>query len=694
MENEADNADDMVEHEESTGSAPGQVLSGRNSKRLRSKVWDDFTPIYIDGKVTRAECMHCHQVFNNNGTGKLLKHLAKCSPSAQKKPVQQKLPFLLTSQNKSSDNTDALPEKKARVLPGILTDTNTKSQKFGQNLSHEELGMYDQKNFALCDAPTDKDQKNQSHVELTVPEQDIPTVMNQNDPKVDQSEPHEELVRIFSVHGYLPSIGINDRFGKFVACLNPVVKMSTGMYMYFTSLFEKEKTKLKEKFAALRSRVCLHAHVWHYDLVSAFLCLSVHYIDDEWEKQKNIIRFRSVDPSCNAHQLSQAILSAVGDWGLRDKIFSITLDESFLDDSVASDFKASLQDWNLRLANRSSYMAANQSSSMSANRSLFVIRYATHLVNQVIQVGKDELHKAMEKSMKYSNYIKGHIPSVVWFPNRAYAPSPEDWSNMRRISKILDSLRRYMDEMLTCDSPVDLLNRLWDVKQVLHPEDSFYGDKTVSKELKKMQQKFMEYWNLYCLSICLPVIMDPSYRLECIKSCLRSKLFNYCLRHELDKEIEDYFQKVHDILINLYHEYSDQVRDASCTSGSKSSRNTVVEEDDTLIDYYHHIVYPFSKRPMSELDQYLQEPGPCIGEQSVLQWWKERNLTYPTLARMARDILAIPGSSDYSVAIRTARRTICESGRCTSLVEKIVCTQDWLRSYGSLSEMSNVAVFV
>ncbi|KAE8816453.1 hypothetical protein D1007_06057 [Hordeum vulgare] len=115
-----------------------------------------------------------------------------------------------------------------------------------------------------------------------------------------------------------------------------------------------------------------------------------------------------------------------------------------------------------------------------------------------------------------------------------------------------------MDEMNSCDGPADLLDRLWNAERVLHPEDSLYGDKTVSKELKKMQQKFTEYWNLYCLNICLPVIMDPSKRLGCIKSCLRPKLYDYCLRHELDKDIEEYFQEVHDTLINLFYEYSDQ----------------------------------------------------------------------------------------------------------------------------------------
>jgi hypothetical protein len=69
------------------------------------------------------------------------------------------------------------------------------------------------------------------------------------------------------------------------------------------------------------------------------LCLSVHYIDDEWEKQKNIIAFCAVDPSCSAEKLSFIILRAIGEWGLDDKVFSITLDDAFVDDSVASKIK-------------------------------------------------------------------------------------------------------------------------------------------------------------------------------------------------------------------------------------------------------------------------------------------------------------------------------------------------------------------
>lgn len=55
--------------------------------------------------------------------------------------------------------------------------------------------------------------------------------------------------------------------------------------------------------------MCVCARVWHYDLLSVFMCLSVPYIDDEWKKQENIIRYSDVivwmDPSCSAEELSQ-----------------------------------------------------------------------------------------------------------------------------------------------------------------------------------------------------------------------------------------------------------------------------------------------------------------------------------------------------------------------------------------------------
>jgi hypothetical protein len=52
--------------------------------------------------------------------------------------------------------------------------------------------------------------------------------------------------------------------------------------------------------------------------------------------------------------------------------------------------------------------------------------------------------------------------------------------------------------------------------------------------------------------------------------------------------------------------------------------------------------------PFHELEGYLTsllEPFCSLPDVAVIRWWKDHSIVYPTLARMAQDFLAIPGSS-------------------------------------------------
>jgi len=181
--------------------------------------------------------------------------------------------------------------------------------------------------LATPELSTDQ-QKNQIHGEILLPEQNFPNDLSQKNQKVDQNCSPEELVRILAIHGHLPRMLEQDGFRKAVACLNPMVNMPS--HYDFTGnicdLFQQEKSKLKDRLAALHTRVCLSAYMWNYDPHLAFLCLSVHYIDDEWEKQQKIITFSPMDPSCDAKESSNVILGAIREWGLHDKVFSIIVD--------------------------------------------------------------------------------------------------------------------------------------------------------------------------------------------------------------------------------------------------------------------------------------------------------------------------------------------------------------------------------
>jgi hypothetical protein len=262
-----------------------------------------------------------------------------------------------------------------------------------------------------------------------------------------------------------------------------------------------------------------------------------------------------VDPSCDAKECSNVILGAIREWDLHDKVFSIIMDDAFIDDSVASNVKTSLQKWN-----------------KAANLNLFVVHSATHLLDQVIQVGLDELDRIMEKSAKCPKYAKGSNHVAVRYPNSR--PSPKDWRTANKICEILRDFHEHIDLMPNLPSPADLFDTLKKVYWKADFESRYESDEAFSKVLENIKQKFKERWKVCFLHFCMPMIMDPKYSLKCIKLFIQSN------------EKDDYMHEVRDTFANLFNEYLGQVDDPNCTSGSESSKGTV-EDVDTLLRYYH-----------------------------------------------------------------------------------------------------------
>jgi len=89
------------------------------------------------------------------------------------------------------------------------------------------------------------------------------------------------------------------------------------------------------------------------------------------------------------------------------------------------------------------------------------------------------------------------------------------------------------------------------------------------------------------------------------------------------------------------------------------------------------------RRRVSELDKYLEgETVPADAPFDILQYWKTSSTSYPILARMARDILAVPASTVASEsAFSSGEKTISDyRSRLTSeTVEALICLQDWIR---------------
>ncbi|XP_022724804.1 zinc finger BED domain-containing protein DAYSLEEPER-like [Durio zibethinus] len=96
----------------------------------------------------------------------------------------------------------------------------------------------------------------------------------------------------------------------------------------------------------------------------------------------------------------------------------------------------------------------------------------------------------------------------------------------------------------------------------------------------------------------------------------------------------------------------------------------------------------------SELDQYLEESLlPRIQDFDILGWWKLNQTKYPTLSRMASDILSIPFSTVGPDSVFDTHRKKMDNYRSSLrpvTLEALICAKDWLQ-YGA-SQSTNASV--
>ena len=79
-----------------------------------------------------------------------------------------------------------------------------------------------------------------------------------------------------------------------------------------------------------------------------------------------------------------------------------------------------------------------------------------------------------------------------------------------------------------------------------------------------------------------------------------------------------------------------------------------------------------------ELDQYLMDNVQKPNDFNFLTWWKASSNRYPTISKMARDVLSISVSTVASESTLSTSDRILDSYRSSlspKTVEALICTQ-------------------
>jgi hypothetical protein len=264
------------------------------------------------------------------------------------------------------------------------------------------------------------------------------------------------------------------------------------------------------------------------------------------------------------------------------------------------------------------------------------------------------------------------------------APTPEDWKFAK---ELCEKLKMFYDvtNLLSGTSYVTanlffpkitniyLAIRKWQVSD----------NSEVEEMSTRMKEKFNKYWSDVHGLMAVAAVLDPRYKLHLLNAL-------FLKIHGSESIAIEAVNKVKDLMYTLVSEYQDSMEDSATTDGAQtriSGASTLVGDEDwidTFDDYMSKQPSMTSTYVRTELDLYLEEPLlPRTQDLDIIQWWQHAGIKYPTLRKIAQDVLAIPVTTVASESVFSTGGRIISPHRsrlAPSMIEALMCMQAWSRS--------------
>ncbi|GKV48525.1 hypothetical protein SLEP1_g55335 [Rubroshorea leprosula] len=646
-----------------------------NSSRLKSDVWNDFDRVK-KGDTFVAICRHCKKKLSGSstsGTSHLRNHLRRC----QIRP-NHGIPTYFSPREK----------RKERSLALVTVDHQ---QKKDEVLNVGNL-INEQKQF-----------KNET--------------VNSGSSNLDQRRSQFDLARMIILHGYPLSMVEHVGFRVFVKNLQPLFELVTFNKVEADCLeiYANEKQKVYEVFDKLPGKISVSADARIAAEDAEYLCLTAHYIDEDWQLKKKTLSFLLIEPSYTEDMHSEAMMSCLMDWDIDRKLFSMIFDSSTSDTIVE------------RIRDRLS-----QNRFLYCNGQLFDVRCVVNLLNHMVEDIMEALSEVAQKIRESVRYVKSSQETQAVFSGLAQElldqsknclclDSPLRWNSTYFMLEVALEYREAFSQLRERDPdnmkflPSDLeWNRVSTIAGYLklfveitsiftrnkNPTANIFfpevcdlhlqliewckdPDDYINSLAAKMRKKFDDYWEKCSLCLALAAMLDPRFKM---------KLLEYYYPQIYGDSASELIDDVFECIKALYNEHSivsplatlDQglaweVKGSagSITGSGKDSRDRLMGFDKFL----HETGQNQSSK--SDLDKYLEEPlFPRNADFNILNWWKVHTPRYPILSMMARNILGIPISKISSEsAFSTEGRMLDVNWRLLrpNTVQALMCSQDWIR---------------
>ncbi|XP_075091872.1 zinc finger BED domain-containing protein RICESLEEPER 1-like [Nicotiana tabacum] len=233
-------------------------------------------------------------------------------------------------------------------------------------------------------------------------------------------------------------------------------------------------------------------------------------------------------------------------------------------------------------------------------------------------------------------------------------PSSEDWQNVKVFLKFLEifyqTILKFSETShITSNS---FFHELFNLQSLI-VQYSDGVDSSLTNMAKKMKLKFDKYWADFedmNMLLFVVVVLDPRYKMKYVKF-LFSKFYSPLEGHGKST-------KVMDTLSRMYNHYKDSI---SGTSNENIGDQTSVSQTDAMhsCDVWQSQWEKFLEDEnnignTTKLEKYLMDDMEKNKDLNILAWWKVSYERYPTVSKIARNVLAIP---TFTVALESTFST-------------------------------------
>ncbi|XP_026395276.1 zinc finger BED domain-containing protein DAYSLEEPER-like [Papaver somniferum] len=642
------------------------------SKRRRKKsvVWEHFTVENVSAGCTRALCKQCKQSFAYSngskfaGTSHLKRHIAQGTCLRRRE---------------------------------------------GRNTPHTQLTPYTPENGVSGSASIPSRKRRRGSSFTPVP--------------FDPDVPRQEIAKMIIMNDYPLHMVEHPTFASFIRTLQPQFNMGNFSTVQgdCVALYLREKQNLVKLLEGLPGKISLTVDMYMSNQTLGYVFLTGHFIDKNWKLHRRILNVVMVPSPHSGDALSHAIGVCLGDWGLENKLFSITLKKSMSSDTNTASLRGYLSIKNPLILKGQlliEHCYAHVLSSMATDALNSKQEVISKVRESVKYVKTSMIHDEMFMELKEQLQVPSSKDLILddktqWNttylmlvaamelrevfscldtadPDYKIEPSTDEWKQIETLCVYLRLFYNAANMLTGTSYPTSNLyfHEVWKVHlELSHASNS--EDPSISNLTRPLKEKIDKYWNMCFLVLAFTVAMDPRFKM---------KLVEFSFQKIYGEDSANHLRIVDDGIHELFSEYEMQPSVPLTANDEHDGGEMVKTEEgmqvtsggpllsceDDLLDFDMFISEMSStQQTKSELDQYLEESLlPRAMDFDILSWWKINHLKYPILSRMARDILSIPVSSVPPESVFFTGIKELDQYRSSlrpETVESLICAKDWLK---------------